>query len=43
MVPNGLAERIEPLLPAVPRRPDHPERKRLDDRKVLSGVAGSVA
>jgi transposase len=26
MVPDGLWERIEPLLPAVPRRADHPGR-----------------
>ena len=38
MVPDGLWERIEPLLPVVPRRADHPGRKRLDDRKVLSGI-----
>jgi transposase len=38
MVPDGLWERIEPLLPVVPRRADHPGRKRLDDRKVLCGV-----
>jgi transposase len=33
IVPDGLWERIEPLLPVVPRRPDHPGRKRLDNRK----------
>ena len=38
IVPDGLWERIEPLLPVVPRRADHPGRKRLDDRKVLSGI-----
>ena len=38
MVRTGLWERIEPLLPAVPRRADHRGRKRLDDRKVLSGI-----
>ena len=37
MVPDGLWARIEPVLPAVPRRADHLGRKRLDDRKVLSG------
>jgi putative transposase of IS4/5 family DUF4096 len=31
-------ERIEPLLPVVPRRADHPGRRRLDNRKVLSGI-----
>ncbi|MEU9154921.1 IS5 family transposase [Streptomyces sp. NPDC048417] len=38
IVPDGLWARIEPLLPVVPRRTDHPGRKRLDDRKVLSGI-----
>ena len=38
MVPDGLWERIEPLLPVVPRRADHRGRRRLDDRKVLSGI-----
>jgi hypothetical protein len=38
MVPDGLWERIEPLLPVVPRRSDHLGRRRLDDRKVLSGI-----
>src|SRR5512135_783304 len=38
MVPDELWARIEPLLPAVPRRADHPGRKRLDDRKVLCGI-----
>lgn len=38
MVPDGLWERIEPLLPVVPRRADHPGRTRLDDRKVLCGI-----
>ncbi|MCX4458561.1 IS5 family transposase [Streptomyces sp. NBC_01728] len=38
IVPDGLWARVEPLLPVVPRRTDHPGRKRLDDRKVLSGI-----
>ena len=38
IVPDELWERIEPLLPVVPRRADHPGRKRLDNRKVLSGI-----
>jgi len=38
IVSDGLWARIEPLLPAVPRRTDHPGRKRLDDRKVLCGI-----
>jgi transposase len=38
IVPDGLWERIKPLLPVVPRRADHPGRKRLDDRKVLCGI-----
>ncbi|MGW0633697.1 IS5/IS1182 family transposase, partial [Streptomyces sp. NPDC002758] len=33
-VPDELWARIEPLLPVVPHRADHPGRKRLDDRKV---------
>ncbi|MER5918534.1 IS5 family transposase [Streptomyces sp. NPDC001982] len=37
-VPDELWARIESLLPVVPRRADHPGRKRLDDRKVLSGI-----
>ncbi|MFC5835943.1 IS5 family transposase, partial [Nonomuraea insulae] len=38
MVSDELWARIRPLLPVVPRRTDHPGRKRLDDRKVLSGI-----
>ena len=38
IVPDELWERIEPLLPAVPRRADHPGRRRLDNRKVLCGI-----
>lgn len=38
IVPDELWARIEPLLPIVPRRADHPGRKRLDNRKVLSGI-----
>nr|WP_307517467.1 IS5 family transposase [Streptomyces umbrinus] len=38
IVTDELWARIEPLLPVVPRRPHHPGRKRLDDRKVLSGI-----
>jgi hypothetical protein len=38
IVPDGLWERIKPLLPVVERQPDHPGRRRLDDRKVLSGI-----
>jgi transposase len=37
-VSDELWARIEPLLPVVPRRADHPERKRLDNRKVLCGI-----
>ena len=29
---------VEPLVPAVPRRADHPGRKCLDDRKALCGI-----
>jgi transposase len=38
IVSDELWARIEPLLPVVPRRADHPGRRRLDDRKVLSGI-----
>ncbi|MFJ5530937.1 IS5 family transposase [Streptomyces sp. NPDC093261] len=38
IVSDELWARIEPLLPVVQRRTDHPGRKRLDDRKVLSGI-----
>src|SRR5215510_13836523 len=38
IIPDELWARIEPLLPVVPRRADHPGRKRLDNRKVLSGI-----
>ena len=38
IVPDELWVRIRPLLPAVPRRADHPGRRRLADRKVLSGI-----
>jgi transposase len=37
-VSDELWARIEPLLPVVPRRADHPGRKQLDDRKVLCGI-----
>ncbi|PFG49155.1 putative transposase of IS4/5 family DUF4096 [Amycolatopsis sulphurea] len=38
IVSDDLWARIEPLLPVVPRRADHPGRKRLDDRKALCGI-----
>ena len=38
IVPDGLWERIEPMLPQPQRRFRHPGRKRLDDRKVLCGI-----
>lgn len=38
IVPDGLWERIEPVLPKTPRRYRYPGRKRLDDRKVLCGI-----
>ena len=38
MVSDELWARIEPLLPAAPRRADHPGRRRLDDRMVLCGI-----
>jgi transposase len=38
IIPDALWDRIEPLPAVVPRRADHPGRKRLDNRKVLSGI-----
>jgi len=38
LVSDELWELIEPLIPKVPRRQRFPGRKRLDDRKVLSGI-----
>jgi transposase len=37
-VPDGLWERIEPLLPKRERRFRYPGRKPLDDRLVLQGI-----
>ncbi len=37
-VPDGLWERVEPLLPARQRRFRYPGRKPLDDRQVLQGI-----
>ena len=38
MVPDGLWQRIEPLLPQPVRKPRYPGRKRIPDRQVLSGI-----
>jgi transposase len=38
IVPDGLWERIAPLLPHRPRRFRYPGRKRLDDRRALCGI-----
>ncbi len=38
LVSDELWELIEPLIPRVQRRFRYPGRKRLDDRKVLSGI-----
>ncbi|WP_412544357.1 IS5 family transposase [Longispora sp. K20-0274] len=38
IVPDGLWERIEPLLPPEQRRFRFPGRRRLDDRRVLCGI-----
>ena len=38
LVSDELWELVEPLLPKVKRRYRYPGRKRLDDRKVLSGI-----
>ena len=37
-VPDGLWERLEPLLPRRPRRFRYPGRRPLDDRLVLQGI-----
>src|SRR4051812_38164703 len=37
-LPDGLWERIEPLLPRAPRRFRYPGRKPLDDRRMLQGI-----
>ncbi len=37
-VPDGLWERIEPLLPRKPRRFRYPGRKPFDDRLALKGI-----
>ena len=38
LVSGALWELIEPLIPKVPRRHRFPGRKRIDDRKVLTGI-----
>ena len=38
LVSDELWELIEPLIPKVPRRRRFPGRKRIDDRKVLTGI-----
>ena len=38
LVGDELWEIVEPLIPKVPRRHRFPGRKRLDDRKVLTGI-----
>jgi transposase len=38
IVSDELWEVVEPLIPRVERRFCHPGRKRLDDRKVLTGI-----
>ena len=38
LVSDELWELIEPLIPKVPRRQRFPGRKRIDDRKVLTGI-----
>ena len=37
-MPDGLWQRIEPLLPKPERNPRYPGRKRLPDRQVLCGI-----
>jgi transposase len=38
LVSDELWELVEPLIPNVPRRRRFPGRKRIDDRKVLTGI-----
>src|SRR5713226_5622585 len=38
LVSDELWELIEPLIPKLPRRHRFPGRKRLDDRRVLTGI-----
>ena len=38
LVSDELWELVEPLIPKVPRRYRFPGRKRIDDRKVLTGI-----
>ncbi len=38
IVSDDLWDVIEPLIPEVPRRFRHPGRKRIEDRKVLTGI-----
>ena len=38
LVSDELWELIEPLIPKVPRRHRFPGRKRIDDRRVLTGI-----
>jgi transposase len=38
LVSDELWELVEPLIPKVPRRHRFPGRKRIDDRKVLTGM-----
>lgn len=38
IVSDELWARVEPLIPEVPRRRRFPGRKRIDDRKVLTGI-----
>ncbi len=38
LVSDELWELVEPLIPEVPRRYRHPGRRRLDERRVLTGI-----
>src|SRR5215217_8380663 len=38
LVPDELWEVVEPLIPKVERRYRYPGRKRVDDRKALTGI-----
>jgi transposase len=38
IVSDELWARVEPLIPEVPRRRRYPGRRRIDDRRVLTGI-----
>jgi hypothetical protein len=38
LVDDALRDRVEPLLPVVQRRYRYPDRKRIPDRRALTGI-----